>query len=214
MGLIKTGPQGGQRPEGIECPKWEPKGEGSKRCKHYAEGGACALPDEFMCVEWLRLNDPDAYRQQAEARQGGIGEVANGPQSPAEPATPRDRPMDPSPGANGAQRPSEAEQPAPKRHLGTAKLKVPDELATAPRAFDPALISDASLAELEAAGIEIEVGSADLDPVWLVPEHTGLDRAELTYRMARTLLVTMSVFPGSHLRALRRRNPNTDTDES
>ena len=39
----------------IECVKYEPT-EGSKRCKHYLDNGACALPDELMCVEWLKAN--------------------------------------------------------------------------------------------------------------------------------------------------------------
>ena len=39
----------------IECVKYEPT-EGGKRCKHYLDNGACALPDELMCVEWLKAN--------------------------------------------------------------------------------------------------------------------------------------------------------------
>jgi hypothetical protein len=39
----------------ITCPKYEGL-EGSKRCRHYADGGACSLPDELMCIEWLRAN--------------------------------------------------------------------------------------------------------------------------------------------------------------
>lgn len=42
------------RPSGITCPKYV-RGEG-KRCAHFKANGACALPDEFMCVEWLKAN--------------------------------------------------------------------------------------------------------------------------------------------------------------
>ncbi|MBM4777540.1 MAG: hypothetical protein GQE15_07530 [Archangiaceae bacterium] len=43
-----------ERPSGITCPKYV-RGEG-KRCAHFKTNGACALPDEFMCVEWLKVN--------------------------------------------------------------------------------------------------------------------------------------------------------------
>lgn len=43
-----------ERPSGITCPKYV-RGEG-KRCAHFKASGACALPDEFMCVEWLKTN--------------------------------------------------------------------------------------------------------------------------------------------------------------
>ena len=39
----------------ITCPKYEPVA-GTKRCRHYHPNGACGLPDEFMCVEWLKAN--------------------------------------------------------------------------------------------------------------------------------------------------------------
>jgi hypothetical protein len=47
------------RPPGISCDKYLLGDAGSTRCAHY-RGGACALATEFMCVEWLRLNGPDA----------------------------------------------------------------------------------------------------------------------------------------------------------
>lgn len=39
----------------IECPRYEPI-PGSRRCRHYLDDGACARPDELMCVEWLKRN--------------------------------------------------------------------------------------------------------------------------------------------------------------
>jgi hypothetical protein len=39
----------------ITCPKYEAV-PGTKRCRHYHANGACGLPDEFMCVEWLKVN--------------------------------------------------------------------------------------------------------------------------------------------------------------
>lgn len=42
------------KPAGITCEQYV-RGEG-KRCRHYLPNGACSLPGEFMCVEWLKKN--------------------------------------------------------------------------------------------------------------------------------------------------------------
>jgi hypothetical protein len=39
----------------VDCPKYEPLPDG-RRCRHYLANGACDLPDEFMCIEWLKAN--------------------------------------------------------------------------------------------------------------------------------------------------------------
>jgi len=39
----------------VTCTRYEAV-PGTRRCKHYLKGGACSLPDEFMCVEWLKAN--------------------------------------------------------------------------------------------------------------------------------------------------------------
>lgn len=211
MGVIKTGGAGGQAPEGIECPKYRAL-PGSKRCQHYAEGGGCALATEFMCIEWSKLNDPDLYeRQRAELARalygsetpepGGATLAAGGPlAAPSGPGS-----LAPAEQPSGAQAGAQA---APRPHLGTAVATAPEELAATPRPFDPAVLTDQALAELEAAGVEVCVASTDLEDVWLVPAFTDQDRPELTYRMARTLLVTMTILPGATLRAIRRGNPN------
>lgn len=49
-----------ERPSGISCEKY--LRSGGRRCAHYLANGACALATEFMCVEWIKLNDPDARR--------------------------------------------------------------------------------------------------------------------------------------------------------
>ena len=42
------------KPAGITCEQYV-RGEG-KRCRHYLPNGACSLPGELMCVEWLKKN--------------------------------------------------------------------------------------------------------------------------------------------------------------
>ena len=39
----------------VDCPHYQATA-GSKRCKDYLSGGACARWDEFMCVAWLKAN--------------------------------------------------------------------------------------------------------------------------------------------------------------
>jgi hypothetical protein len=39
----------------VKCPHYEPL-PGTSRCRSYYPNGACARPDELMCVEWLRAN--------------------------------------------------------------------------------------------------------------------------------------------------------------
>ena len=37
------------------CPHYQPL-TGSKRCVSYDDSGICTRDDEFVCVEWLRVN--------------------------------------------------------------------------------------------------------------------------------------------------------------
>ena len=37
------------------CPHYRPL-PGSKRCVSYDDSGICTRDDEFVCVEWLRVN--------------------------------------------------------------------------------------------------------------------------------------------------------------
>jgi len=40
---------------GFTCPHYDPPPD-DKRCRHFIANGSCALPDVFMCVEWLKAN--------------------------------------------------------------------------------------------------------------------------------------------------------------
>jgi hypothetical protein len=50
--LLEASPAG--PPPDVTCTRYEPGAR--RRCASYLTNGACAHPDEFMCVEWLRLN--------------------------------------------------------------------------------------------------------------------------------------------------------------
>ena len=43
------------RPAGVSCEKYVAGADG-RRCRHYLDNGACTLPGEFMCVEWVKRN--------------------------------------------------------------------------------------------------------------------------------------------------------------
>ena len=71
----------------ITCPKYEPV-TGTKRCRHYQANGACGLPDEFMCVEWLKANGqaPPATAPVSPPARDLFGQpVATKPSAPPKP---------------------------------------------------------------------------------------------------------------------------------
>ncbi len=57
------------RPDGITCPKYQ-KLPDYKRCQHFVDGGTCALPDELLCIEWVKHNPERAKGYQHEALPG------------------------------------------------------------------------------------------------------------------------------------------------
>jgi len=110
----------------ITCPKYQPV-PGTKRCAHFQANGACDLPDELMCVEWLKVNRvaPTPPPEPAPLQRNLLGEPM--PMVPP----PREKPALPTPARPG---------PAPIVHtlsdvaiasfkaLGTEVCFVTDEL--------------------------------------------------------------------------------------
>lgn len=86
----------------ITCPHYEAL-PGSRRCRSYVEGGACARPDTFMCIEWLRAN----------------GHAAPAPASPLPSTGSSPAPLVPPPDAVVSPRPFDA---ALVRHLDDAEI--------------------------------------------------------------------------------------------
>ena len=100
--MLKAGSGTGGTPA-FDCPKYDPL-PGSKRCRHYLDNGACALPDEFMCVEWMKAN---GYAPKPVEPTGplfkGLPEVVASPR-----ATQIDRPR------VVTQKPDDPDQPPPR----------------------------------------------------------------------------------------------------
>jgi hypothetical protein len=180
--LIKPDPTpAAERPPGITCEKYA-KGEG-KRCAHYIAGGACALPDEFMCVEWLKHNGPapaPASAEPAEAAPQPLERDLFGNPVPVVVEPPR------------AKQP--AQDPLP-RPVPTVPVVDIDQL----RGF-----TSEDIASFKALGVEVQLESESCGEIWLVPEYTGQNRREITPEHAATLARVLSVFPGARVVAFHK----------
>lgn len=172
------------RPDGITCPRFDaPPGE--KRCRHYVKGGACALPDEFMCVEWLKANGHPVPSQPAAPST----ELASEAKAPTKPATdlfgrplPEPEPAHPrkaEPTAPAARRPGLTDQPEERPSLRG--------------------LTTEDIDSFKALGVEVCMRSEAFGDVWLVPAYTGRDRKEITPEHAATICRVLDAFPGSQV---------------
>jgi hypothetical protein len=179
-----------ERPPNITCEKYT-RGEG-KRCIHFASNGACTLPDEFMCVEWLKANGHGK-------RALPVVEEAPAPKPIA-----RDLFGNPLP---------EVATPTPKASTPIALAPRPD--ADAQPAVDVDQLRGFTTDDIEsfkALGVEVLLHSVAFGDVWLVPAYTGRERKEITPEHAATLARVMSVFPGSHIASFEK-TPKTNNPE-
>lgn len=174
------------RPAGITCEKYV-RGEG-KRCRHYLANGGCALPDELMCVEWLKLNGhrPPAAKPDSTPAKDLFGNpvtpTASAPK--AKPATPHALPTVEAP-------PDTASEPkAPLRGFTTEDIE-----------------------SFKALGVEVCLTSEAFGELWLVPAYTGQARKELTPEHAATIARVLEAFPGSRVVAFEKRPPGTPATE-
>ena len=148
----------------ITCPKYEAV-PGTRRCRHYHANGACGLPDEFMCVEWLKANGqapsavPPSVPTPPPLTRTLFGELVPVRPPATKPTTP------PSP-----------RSPAP------------------PAAAQPTTraLSDADTASFKALGTEVRLATEGLGDVWLVPAYTGADRQELSVDHAALIAAVAS----------------------
>jgi hypothetical protein len=140
-----------------------------------------------MCIEWIKINEPEhlaghlAALMDGEERGGDAIVETIASESPKAAGRATERPRAPK---------------APERAVAVEQPLV--QAIASP--LDPELLTDSALKELELAGVEAKISSADLGEVWLVPKLANDDnRAKLTYKMARSILVAMSVFPQATL---------------
>lgn len=191
-------------PPEITCPRYDPV-PGTKRCKHYLKGGACALPDEFMCVEWLKANGhhvPPPPEQAAGCRPEAGGGAARPTRGPLQPAAfslqpPESAPVRPRPAARSSREP---EPTSPER-----SRPEPD-----PRDVPVVRnLSDEDIASFKALNVEVCLATEDCGQIWLVPEYTGrADRKEISARDAATLAAVCSAFPGARVTSFEKTRPD------
>jgi hypothetical protein len=169
---------------GVDCSKYQPR-NGSRRCQHYLDGGACALATEFMCVEWQKAN-------RHLVPQGHLGHGGTPAQSAFLPGlTP--------PAATSA-------TPAPE----VAAARVPFASTVEPlpvRAQARAPIAQEELASFKALGVELCLDLDEVGPIWLVPGYTNQPRKEITPEHAATLRLLLDAFPGARIAAFEKAAP-------
>jgi hypothetical protein len=158
-----------------------------------------------MCVEWVRNNPGHELTAPVAA--------AAAPTTPPEPKrsettrSTRDKPVEPSE--------DEPYQPPPPR-AGERTGKVYDlnsigrKVAGEKRIMleRPELLTEQAIEQLSKQGYEVTVTSSNGTTITIVPSYTDADRAELTYRDARTLVMVLQVFPNATIESLRK--PNTE----
>lgn len=171
------------RPEGVTCEMYL-RGEG-KRCRHYLPHGACSLPGELMCVEWLKKNAP-------RPRAGRAGERSKdlfgnpSPEPPVQMQTPvQSPPPAASLGAVGPQPPTEETAPV-LRGLTTEDIEGFKDLR-----------------------VEVCVRAGDHGEFWIVPVQTGRSRREVTPEHLATIARVLDVFSNSEIVAFDWKQPPT-----
>jgi hypothetical protein len=198
----------------IACPKYSKK-QDSKSCEHFLKGGACALPSEAMCVEWLKATQrqkPDPQEQQKQEKSqifGFLGDLppcltsdTPGNTSP-QPST---APQAPSTGPTGPTAPTGAERASTRPQDGAWLARAYSaEQAKDLRDIPLEQMSLEAVESLTKLKVETLVNTnSEMGEVWLVPEYTEEKRKELTYRDMRYLMLVVKVFPGAVLKTVRR----------
>jgi hypothetical protein len=196
----------------ITCSKYSKQVGESKRCVHFLPGGACALPDEVMCTEWLKVNQPKAQdppKQEKSQIFGFLGDVlpcSNSTEAAAQPSTAQRAPQAEPASPVGPSLPHGAEQAStrPQDAAWTARA-YGEQRAQELRDIPLEQMSLEAVESLTNLKVETLVNTnSDMGEVWLVPEYTEQNRNELTYRDMRYLMLVVKVFPGAILKTVRR----------
>jgi hypothetical protein len=177
------------RPDGVDCPDWEPTAAGGKRCRYYLDSGACQMPTRLMCVEWEKRNphlaaqrgqELDAAERcflgaEEQAGQGQAlapsGSAAAPPRAPSAlgllgmPPAPEER-REPNVGVNGELRltptePGRAKSAAARVYAASLPGGAAGVVLFEPEPLPPAKeIPAESIEALTALGVELSFGVA------------------------------------------------------
>lgn len=191
------------RPLGVTCEKYT-RGEG-KRCAHYTAGGACTLPGESACLEWLKANAP-------KARAPATAIITAQAPTPATAIITARTPARPPVARDLFGHPIADAKPAPKTKPSApvAPPPMPAAKGEPPSTDELRGLTTDDIASFKALGAEVHFKSDTYGDVWLVPAYTGRPRKELTPEHAATIVRVLAAFPGSRVLAF---NKSTHTQE-
>lgn len=166
------------------CPHYDPP-PGLRRCRSYNPDGSCSRPDELMCVEWQKANDP-SYRP-ADVKVEPVAPVIS------EPEVLRDLfgvPVKP---------------PQPKKARGPLAPPAKSGLPPRPRPVPVVRnVTNADIASFKERGIAVCLGNDAAGDVWIVPKYTDGDRMEISIEHAALIAAVGSVFPGAQVLAMEK----------
>lgn len=208
------------KPLGITCPDYQPQ-PGTKRCAQYLPNGACARPDDAMCVEWVKLNGERSLKFIAEADSApacGACEVERlvpasspidffGSPNPAyrqgrascEPAGMGETPQPPATDLFGYPLPVlDPSNGQPARGNVPAPCEHETVRVAQPlKHLSRGPLTEEDIASFRELNVEVCFNSQDLGELWLVPEYTDQRRTELTPEHVEMLRLIRDIFPGS-----------------
>jgi hypothetical protein len=162
------------QPASITCEQYV-RGEG-KRCRHYLPNGACSLPDEFMCVEWLKKNGNPPPPPAKDLFGNPLPDQPT--KKPAKPA----KPQPPQPAVGDRPVMGVGQDAVPRRGLTTEDIE-----------------------SFKALKVEVCIHSDDCGDLWLVPDYTGQPRKEITPEHLATIARVVDAFPGSRIVAFEKK---------
>lgn len=209
------------RPKGITCTKYERAVKGKKACRHFIrDGGACSLPSEVMCVEYLKRNPKAAegyhHPQLTQLRLDGSEERPAEKKGKASAHSTAQGEAERQAGGAAAERAataasshSIASEKHPEGAAVTAAQSSPGSTVrpSAASMLDQ-LVSESDVQSLIDSGQEFEVNGWGKNELTLVPERTNEDRIEITFRDAVSIANMMLPFPGARITAIRPSKPS------
>ncbi len=159
----------------ISCDRYSPP-PGSKRCRHYLQGGSCARPDQLLCVEWQKVNGKPPQNE-TEKSEVVVQQAFFGP-----------------PTVIRSSVPSAPEPPRPRIENAEIEMKAPLVRN----------LTDEQVASFKALGVAVCLESETIGRIWIVPEYTDNDRLEISVEHAATLSALCTAFPGAAVTAFQK----------
>ena len=179
-------------PSEITCANYTPL-ENSRRCKYYGTNGACSIPENFMCTEWLKLNSNTQGDKQVDRNKANGSKVATSKQTNGFTLT------NPKPELRPIKEKVEDKRTF-KRRGNADLLDAADQ-----RPLDAWSLKPADIESFKALGVEVcfEYGA---EKIWLVSVYSERDRNEITPDHLATLCQLLQAFPGAHITSFKKAN--------